>query len=125
MSNDIEIIIPQKISKNIKSIKGLSDVMKLQIAQRVSEGIVKIQKTTGHRRRRIPDMNEKCELVIEVLKDRAQFDKHVTVSEVIEILDGKETHVPSFIRKLFKLGKERSLNIKKIRRNGESCYKII
>jgi hypothetical protein len=122
MSNDIEIIIPQKIPESIKSINGLSDVMKLQIAKRVSEGIIKIQSVTDQR---IIGMNEKCELIIEILIDRAQFDKYMTIAEIFEILGGEEKYIPSFIQRLIRIAKEKSIKIKKIKRDGQSCYKVV
>ena len=120
--SDIEIIIPSKIPQDIQSVKGMSDVMKAQIAKRVSEGIIKIQNVGDDR---IIDMNEKCEIIIEILLDRAQFDKHMTIDEVKEILNREEKNVPNFIRRLIKTAKEKSIEIKKVKRSGKTCYKIV
>ena len=119
--DEIEIHFPSKVPDELKSIGGISDAMKQQIAKKIEEGSVKIQR---HDKNNVENMNEKCEIVLEILQDRGKFDKWVTKDEIQEIIDDEEKYLASFMQRIMKIARERSLIIKKTKRMGKTCYKI-
>jgi hypothetical protein len=122
MSEDeIEIHFPAQVPEELKAVVGISDAMKSHIAKKIAEGKVKIQSYT---RSGVSDSDEKCEMVLEILQDRACFDKSVTVDEILEIMDEEDKYLPAFIQKLMKLAREREIKIRKSKYLGKTCYKI-
>lgn len=119
--NEIKIHFPSKVPEELKSVLGLSDVAKAQIAKKIEEGLVKIQ---SYAQNGVADIDDKCMMVLELLQERAKFDKYVTVDEIKEIMDEDEKYLSNFVVKFMKAGRERSLNIKKTRRMGKTAYKI-
>ena len=119
--DEIEIHFPSKVPEELKSVVGISDAMKTQIAKKIEEGSVKIQ---SYAQDGVSDVNEKCEIILELLQERAKFDKCVTIDEVKEIMDEEENYISSFVSKFMKAGRERSLNIKKTKRMGKTAYKV-
>lgn len=119
--DEIEIHFPSKVPEELKAVGGLSDAMKVKIAKKIEEGSVKIQSYSNIG---VDDVDEKCEFALELLQERAKFDKHVTIEEMKEIMDEEENYISSFMGKVMKAGRERSLNIKKTKRFGKTVYKI-
>lgn len=119
--DEIEIHFPSKVPEELKSVIGMSDAMKTQIAKKIEEGSVKIQ---SYAQSGVSDADDKCEIILELLQERAKFDKCVTVDEVKEIMDEEENYLSSFVSRFMKAGRERSLNIKKTKRAGKTAYKI-
>jgi len=119
--DEIEIHFPSKIPEDLKSVAGISDAMKTHIAKRIEEGKVKIQ---SYAQSGITDVDEKCEMVLELIQERAKFNKCVTVDEVMEIMDDEENYLPIFVVRFMKMARERSLAIKKTKRSGKTAYKI-
>lgn len=121
MSDEIEIKFPSKIPEELKEVQGLSDAMKSYIANKLAENKVRLQKqgtpTMG-------DVEDKCEMIVEILQDRARFDKHVTFDEIKEISGLKDKQMASFITKLNKHARSKDLIIKKKKYLGKTCYKI-
>ena len=123
MSEDeIQIHFPSKVPEDLKSVGGLSDAMKTQIAKKIEEGSVKIQ---SYAQDGASEVDEKCELILELLQERAKFDKFVTIDEIKEIMDEDDSYLSIFMVKLMKAGRERSLNIKKTKRSGRTVYKLL
>lgn len=119
--DEIEIRFPSRIPDELKQVQGLSDVMKLRIANKIEDGeiIINSNSSVG-----IDDYTEKCEMVIDILEDRSKFDKHVTIDEIKDILDEDEKYLPIFIVKIMKICRERSIEVKKIKHKGKTAYKI-
>lgn len=120
--DEIEIRIPSKIPKQLKSVQGISDAMKTVIANKVAEGTVKIHNLNNQCA--VSNVDEKCEMIIEILQDRSQFDRYVTMDEIKEIVESDDKYISSFIQKLMRIARERSIIVKKIKREGQTCYKI-
>jgi len=118
--DEIEIHFPSLIPEELKSVKGLSDAMKTNIAKKIEEGKIKLQ---SHKQDN-SDAADKCNMILEILQDRAKFDKHITMNEVLEIADIEESTIANFMIKLMKLARERNLAIKKTKRDGVTCYKL-
>ena len=122
MSKDeIEIHFPSKIPEDLKSVAGISDAMKTQIAKKVEEGSIKIQ---SYAQGGVSEPNEKCEMVLELLQERSKFNKCVTIDEVKEIMDDEEKYLSIFVVRFMKMAKELSLVIKKTKRLGKTAYKM-
>lgn len=122
MSEDeIKIHFPSRVPEELKSVLGLSDAIKTQIAKKIEEGSVRLQ---SYVQGGVADIDDKCLMVLELLQERAKFDKHVTVDEIKEIMDDDEKYLSNFVVKFMKAGRERSLDIKKTKRMGKTVYKI-
>jgi len=122
MSKDeIEIHFPSRVPEELQSVLGISDAMKARIAEKIENGSVKIQ---SYAQVGVSDIDEKSEIILELLQERAKFDKCVTVDEVKEIMDEEDNYLASFVARFMKAGRERSLNIKKTKRMGKTAYKI-
>ena len=119
--DEIEIHLPSKVPEELQSVKGISDAMKTQIAKKIEEGSVKIQ---SYAQSGVVDADDKCEIILELLQERAKFDKCVTIDEVKEIMDEEENYLSSFVSRFMKAGRQQSLNIKKTKRMGKTAYKI-
>lgn len=119
--NEIEIHFPSRIPEELQSVRGLSDALKTQIAKKIEEGSIKIQ---SYVQNGVVDADEKIELILELIQERAKFDKCVSVDEIKEIMDEEENYLSYFVSKFMKAGRERSLNIKKTRRDGKTAYKL-
>jgi hypothetical protein len=122
MSRDeIEIHFPSKVPEDLQSVVGLSDAIKTQIAKKIEEGSIKIQ---SYAQEGVVDADDKIELILELLEERAKFDKFVTIEEVKEIMDEEENYLSNFVAKFMRAGRQKSLNIKKIKRFGKTVYKL-
>ena len=122
MPNDeIEIRYPSSIPEELKSVKGLSDAMKVHIAQRVADGKVLLQTNSTSAS---ADSINKCEMLLEILQDRARFNKWVTLEEVKEVAGIGDDLISVFMQRLMKMAREKSLTIKKTKRDGITCYKL-
>jgi len=119
--DEIEIHFPSRIPEELKEVNGISDAMKTHIAKKLADGEIKIQSYTEDI---VTDFDEKIELTLELLQERAKFDKHITVDEVREIMDKDDNYLSVFVSKMMKAGRERSLNIKKQKKLGKTVYKI-
>ena len=119
--DEIEIHFPSRIPEELKEVNGISDAMKTHIAKKLANGEIKIQSYTEDI---VTDFDEKIELTLELLQERAKFDKHITVDEVREIMDKDDNYLSVFVSKMMKAGRERSLNIKKQKKLGKTVYKI-
>jgi hypothetical protein len=121
MSDEIEIHFPAKVPEELKSVNGISDAMKTQIAKKIAEGKVKIQ---SYSKSGVSDPDGKCEMILEILEDRTRFDKSVTIDEILEIMDEEEKYLPAFIQKLMKYAREKEIKVRKTKSLGKTCYKI-
>lgn len=119
--NEIKIHFPSKIPEELKAVAGISDAMKTHIAKKIEDCAVKIQSFS---QLGVSDIDEKVEFILDLLIERSKFDKHVTIAEIREIMDEEENYISSFVSKFMKAGRERSLNIKKTKREGKTAYKV-
>jgi len=119
--DEIKIHFPSRVPEELKSVAGISDALKTHIAKRIEDGLVKIQ---SYNQDGVSDIDEKCELILELLQERAKFDKCVMIDEIREIMDKEENYLSSFVSKFMKAGRERSLVIKKTKKLGKTAYKI-
>lgn len=122
MSEDeIKIHFPSKVPEELKSVNSISDAMKVHIAKKIEEGCVKIQTYANSG---ISDADEKCEMVLELLQERAKFNKCVTIDEVKEIMDDEDNYLSIFVVRIMKAARDKSLAIKKTKHLGKTAYKI-
>jgi hypothetical protein len=119
--DEIQINFPSRVPDALKDVAGLSDAMKSHIAKRVADGLINLQVSN---KESIPDIDSKCDMIIDVLEDRSQFDKVVTKDEIEEIIDSDDKYFASFIQKLMKTARDRGIEIKKTKKGGKTCYKI-
>ena len=119
--SEIEIRLPSKIHQQLRSVRGLSDIIKMRIADKLKSGEIILQPI--NKEYGVIDANNKCNIILEILQDRAQFDRHITREEILDIIDN-EKMFNMFMIKLLKVARERDLIIKKIKRYGKPCYKL-
>lgn len=117
--DEIEIIIPSEITGQIDSIKNLSSIAKIQIAKKVSQGLIKIQQ----KRKEENDFIDRCNMIFEIMADRSKFDKYITMSEIKDIFE--KENITGCLIKLHNIARKRNIQIKSMRRYGEKCYQII
>ena len=124
----IEIKIDMDIPAEIKKVSTISNTDKAAMARRVTEGGARIQKITKEASKK-KEMDEKCVMMFEILMAKCiNSNGHLTQTELLE-LAGLDKHTSSsFMAKLNRFvrsQKDGEYNIKKIKRQGETCYKLI
>lgn len=118
----IKIEIPNDVIGKLRIADEVPESVKLQISRQMREGKLKIQQKKDEKRV-IKDADNKCAMLFDVMKDRG--DTPTSIDDILEVAEVESKRLGSFMAKLNKYARERGGLIKKLKRGGKTCYKMI
>ena len=119
---EVDLDIPAAIKRN----DNISNTQKIEMARRMKEGLVELQKTNPKAVARI-ELDQKLELIYEMLVDQClEQDRTVSIDQIMEIAGDKSTSsvVMQKINKHIRKKEDGTLTLKKMKRGGKNCYQL-
>jgi hypothetical protein len=120
----IEIKIPFDITEAIKQVDHIPESIRRQVATKIAEGKMVVEKAKSQSSH-AKNLDDKIQLLLEVLVDRSKTGIITTIDEIAEIAGVEIKQTGTMIQKLNRLSRNRGYNIKKITKNNKTAYKII
>jgi len=119
---EVNLDIPEAIRKN----DSISNTQKVEMARRVNEGLVELQKTNPKAVAKIK-LDSKLELIYEMLVDQClEKGKTVSIDQIMEVADttSSSSVVMQKLNKHVRKKEGGTLTIKKFKRGGKNCYQL-